>query len=249
MEILSLIVIILIAFFPGVFWLLFFLLEEVHPEPKRMIAYVFSLGFIMSAPIIVMQIAGNEFIKLLFPSSIPESTIGFIIIFLLAIFYPALIEEVFKFFAAFFAVNKTRFLKTPVDAMIYMIAAGLGLATFENIGMIMNIISEMGALHLSEILDITILRFVGATLLHALASAFVGYYWAKSKLLGVREILWFGITLATIVHSMFNYLILEYATIGYLIIPTSFLMVVSFFVFRGFDDLRLSFVEFPYIKK
>ena len=244
MDILFLFFIIVAAILPGIIWMVFFLSERVHPEPKKMVAYTFFVGMLVSVPVIVLQIIGRDFAYYIYSYGGAITTIG-IAMSLMLLFYPAFVEEFFKFVATAITVGGTKFIKIPVDAMIFMIVAGLGMATFENVVIATRIVSDFGQTGAMEAVDIIILRFVGATLLHALASAIIGYYWAKSKLTGKRGPLWRGLLIASLIHSLFNYLIIKSEPADYLIIPSLFLIGVAFFVFEEFDELRMSFVEFP----
>ena len=107
----------------------------------------------------------------------------------------------------------------------------------ENIGIMIN------TPRLSVALGTVVLRFVGATLLHALASGIVGYYWAvgltKGKTKGLvvsGRLLVVGLALASLLHAVFNYLIITLKdTVVY---PTIFLILISLFVFWDFEKLK-----------
>jgi len=142
------------------------------------------------------------------------------------------IEEILKFLAAYLVVRKSKFFDEPIDAMIYMITAALGFAMVENLAIMLSIKV------LSEAFGIIILRFVGATLLHALSSALVGYYWAKG-LLEIRN--WKleiakGIILATLLHTIFNYLII--ISKEAIIYPIIFLTIAALFIFWDFEKVK-----------
>jgi RsiW-degrading membrane proteinase PrsW (M82 family) len=146
----------------------------------------------------------------------------------------ALIEEVMKFAAAHFAVYKSPDFTEPIDAMIYMIVVALGFATLENIGALANI--SPTAAYIPMVLQTLSLRFVGATLLHTLTSAIVGYQWALGIVHGrVKEYLIVGITLAAILHMCFNFLILTYGDLAYSVV---FLVLIGFFVLSDFEKLK-----------
>ncbi|PIU98790.1 hypothetical protein COS60_01185, partial [Candidatus Wolfebacteria bacterium CG03_land_8_20_14_0_80_39_317] len=123
------------------------------------------------------------------------------------------------------------FFDEPIDAMIYMITAALGFAMVENIAIMFNIKI------LSEAFSIITLRFVGATLLHALSSGLVGYYWAKGIISNRTKLLVFkGIVFATLLHMVFNYLILSFKET--LIYPTIFLIIVALLIFWDFEKIK-----------
>lgn len=202
---------------PSLAWLFFFLKEDVHPEPKRLIIYVFSLGAISTIPVLLVQFGLQEFLNI-FLTNLP------------AVVLLALSEEIFKFLAAWFGTRKDPAFDEPIDAMIYMVAAALGFATIENLFIIGNVLESISPAALSSALNILLLRFVGATLLHVLASAFLGFYWAKNKI-------GFGLIAATAIHSVFNYLILVFPN-NNLLYASLFLVVAAFFVFQDFEKLK-----------
>lgn len=216
----------LFGLLPGFAWLMFYLTEDRHPEPKRLILFTFIAGIAFAFfAVVVEQIFNNA----TGAAGIPEFSI-------LSLIGLALIEEIMKFAAADFAVGKSPLLKDPVDVMIYMIVAALGFATLENIGAIANG-GATGTAIITTIFETISLRFVGATLLHSLTSGIVGYHWAlgiaRKKV--ARYLVW-GIVIATALHAFFNYLILNYGNVAYSVV---FLVVVGFFVLNDFEKLKV----------
>jgi len=111
--------------------------------------------------------------------------------------------------------------------MIYIIVAALGFAAVENVA---------AAFKAREIVfETATLRFIGATLLHTLGSGLLGYYWARSIIENRRALLLTGFTLATILHTIFNYLIIRFEPV---VIPTTFLIVAAIFILYDFEKLR-----------
>jgi len=81
------------------------------------------------------------------------------------------------------------------------------------------------------------LRFVGATLLHALSSAIVGHYWARGIRFNIEgKFIFAGLVLASIFHIIFNYLVSEFN--NFLVYPTAFLAILGFFVLYDFEELK-----------
>ncbi|MEK7464591.1 MAG: PrsW family glutamic-type intramembrane protease [Patescibacteria group bacterium] len=217
----------LAAILPGLVWLLFFLREDIHPEPKKLILYTFAMGALATIPVLITQVASQG----VFLSLSHEIIILIVIL--------ALIEEIFKFAAAYWAINKNPEFNEPIDAMIYMIAAALGFATTENLFVIGNVISSPDGFSTSSAASLLLLRFVGATLLHVLASSLVGYYWARGKKERmVGSFVTRGIIIATIVHALFNYLILRFQS-NNLLYASIFLVFAGFFVLQDFEKLKI----------
>jgi len=137
------------------------------------------------------------------------------------------IEEVLKFAIVFLWVNRRKDFDEPIDAMIYMIVAALGFAAVENVAT---------ALRAANSFELLAMRFIGATLLHSLASGLVGYYWAKGIVQGrIWQSVLIGFFWATALHAIFNYLMLNF---GPGIKVTSFLIFLAFFVLADFESLK-----------
>jgi len=219
-------IILLFGILPGVVWLLFYLQEDTHREPAKEIFYAFVAGTAITVVVLGIQnIFSDVFAPLIeIPALSP-----------LYLFMLAGIEEFFKFSAAYLLISRSKYFNMPIDAMIYMIIVALGFATVENIGALQNQFNETAMF--SAIVGTATLRFIGATLLHPLASAIVGYYWAKgliAKRLFSR--LAAGLFIATSLHASFNFLVLQnQEQITY---PVLLLVLVAFFVMNDFEKLR-----------
>lgn len=216
---------IILGFLPGLAWLFFYLQEDIHPEPKKLIFLTFIMGAVSAVFALGVEISLKPAL----------GGIGMEKLTLSSLVVLALIEELLKFGAAYFSVHKNPAFDEPVDAMIYMVIAALGFATVENLGAVTSGSPSQTAI-LSDAFTTTSLRFVGATLLHSLTSALIGYYWA----LGIREFktkkyILFGLLLASGLHSVFNYLIIAYGNVLYTAV---FLVLVGFFVLNDFEKLK-----------
>lgn len=190
---------ILLAPLPSIIWLAFYLRKDKHPEPNRMVIKVFLWGAAMIAAAALLE--QGVYLGLDKISLAKEITI-------LVISF-ALIEEVLKYLVVKFGVLKNPNFDEPVDSMIYLIIAALGFAAAENI----YLLTQISPLKVSinETIEFITTRFLGATFLHALASAIMGYFLAAAicKKPKFRKILVFGgLVAATILHSVFNYIII-----------------------------------------
>ena len=208
----------LLGLLPSFAWLVFYLKEDPHPEPKKLIFETFLAGAIATFIVLGVQVVVADMGKS--NGIAPYSFLSFILL--------ATVEEVFKFGAARLVIGEhKKDFDEPVDAMIYLIVAALGFATVENIA---------AAVKASEFAFETVtLRFLGATLLHTLSSGLLGYYWAMSLLEKNWKKLLTGFTLAIALHAVFNYLILRYEPI---VIPTIFLTISATFILYDFEKLK-----------
>ena len=237
-----------VGLIPSFVWLMFFLREdEAYPEPKRLLFYVFLSGAATTLFVFGPQFFLSQFL----------GAIGIEAMSVLGLFLLAGIEELFKFVAVYITVAWRKDFDEPLDAMIYMIVASLGFAAMENIASAFQWTSVFLPQALGPV-EVTSLRFIGATLLHSLSSALVGYYWGLSMVArhaktsgaalapgtadrlrrapGTATIIMEGIGVATLLHTAFNYLILRYRPET--MIATLFLVAISFFVLNDFEKLK-----------
>jgi RsiW-degrading membrane proteinase PrsW (M82 family) len=190
---------IFLAPLPSLIWLAFYLRKDKHPEPNRMVVKIFLIGAVMIALAAIFEqgfYLGLKELKLV--EKIILLVIGF-----------AFIEELLKYLVVKFWVLKNPEFDEPVDAMLYMIIAALGFAAAENI----YLLTQMSPLkiEIAETIEFIATRFLGATFLHALASAIMGYFLAASLCVQskIRKIFKsFGLIIATVLHSIFNYIII-----------------------------------------
>lgn len=185
-----------LGFAPSIVWLIYFYRRDCHPEPKYLIGKTFLMGIIVSPIAVFLQFEFTQ-LKNYLPISIFDSgTYWFFI-------WAAFVEEVIKFYTVRVVALKNPEFNEPVDAMIYMITAALGFAAIENILVMFNVFSSDGT---GAALNILALRFTGATLLHALSSALVGYFLAMSWFFQHhrKKLVIIGLALATVFHFTFN---------------------------------------------
>jgi RsiW-degrading membrane proteinase PrsW (M82 family) len=224
-DYLNLIPVFVIAAIPALVWLLFFLKEDLHPEPKKMLAITFLAGMASSIPVL--------FIELVF-QKIAVTPLHSILLFIIGI---AIIEEVFKFFATYLVNAESKYLDEPIDAMIYMITAALGFATIENFFVVRNSLDIVNLKTIFDMLNAVSLRFVGATLLHALASGIVGYYWALDRFKKKRGAVLVGLFIAAAVHAIFNFFVVQFQSSD-IFYPTFFLVFIAFWVLADFERTK-----------
>lgn len=210
---------------PSFIWLIFYLQEDArYPEPRRLIFTVFFVGALSTFAALYFQVNFNNYLDQIgvYPYSFPS------------LFILASIEEVIKFIAVYLVIRKNTDFDEPLDAMIYMIVAALGFAAVENIGAISDQFGQSAIW--GDALQIAIFRFVGATLLHAIASGFIGYYWALGILNGrAMQFILKGIGISILLHAIFNYFILR---VGPTIYPIALLVIAAFFLLHDFERIK-----------
>ena len=129
----------------------------------------------------------------------------------------------------------------PLDIMLYMVVAALGFSALENILYLFNPVTGLSFDELvKRTLLLSFIRFVGATLLHTLSSAIIGYFMAVSNFDEKNRSfeLASGIIMATALHGLYNFSIMKLAGYQALIVPAVILLTMSFLTFLGFDKLK-----------
>jgi len=178
---------------PALFWLWFWLREDKkHPEPYLLIAITFIAGMAVVPLALPLQ-------KLAIDLYSNDNLIMSWVI----------IEETLKYALAVAIILWNRAVDEPIDMVIYMITIALGFAALENTLFLLSPLST------GDYMDSALtgsFRFLGATLLHVLASGTVGIFLAfafyKSKFMQIFYGM-MGLCLAIILHALFNFFIME----------------------------------------
>ena len=222
-----------LTFLPPLVWLMFYLREDRHPEPKLLLLLAFIGGMVS----VVLAIIGECAFAQLAGQGSCRAGIDYIGQSAITLFLGiAFIEEYVKYLVVKFLILRRADFNEPVDAMIYLITAALGFAAVENVLFIFPLFHE--SLHLG--LEITTHRFLGANLLHALSSAIVGFFLARAWFSPHRRhAVACGIIIASLLHACFNYLILVRGDLPqgtlYLVLLLAMMAIV---VFIDFERLR-----------
>lgn len=177
---------------PAIFWLWFWLREDKErPEPYTLITLSFITGMLVVPLALPLQ-------KLAIDIYHGDNLI----------FVWVIIEEVLKFAAALVVILWNKAVDEPIDVIIYMITIALGFAALENALFIFKPIVDGDVMN-------TVLtgnyRFIGATLLHVLASGTVGAMLALGFYRSNMFKLFFGtlgLFIAIVLHALFNFFIM-----------------------------------------
>lgn len=217
---------------PSLVWLYFYARKDCHPEPKNLLAQTFLMGIIISPLAILLQFGFAQFVSTITGAgqAITQNSSSFFL-------WAAAVEEFIKFYAIRMLVMRNPKFDEPIDAMIYMITAGLGFAAMENILVMFRVFPEGTQIALAT----WALRFTGATLLHALSSGIMGYFLAMSWFFRdhKKKLMIIGLVMATIFHFTFNIFLSAFDNrLTGLIYSTSLLVVMAFLVSILFDKIK-----------
>ncbi len=174
---------------PALFWLWFWMQEDkLHPEPRGRVLLAFLGG--MAAVILVYPLEKWAF-------SYFGMTTKTLIIWAAA-------EEIAKYVMVTVTALRSKAFDEPIDAMEYLITTALGFAALENVLFILNPLLEGQAF---QGLVTGNMRFMGASLLHVVSSAVLGYcigrefYGSKAWKISWHAI---GLVVAIALHAVFN---------------------------------------------
>jgi RsiW-degrading membrane proteinase PrsW (M82 family) len=206
---------------PALFWLWFWLKEDrLHPEPKQTILATFLAGIF----IVPIAFYSQKYTEPLFSGNYQIICWSFI-------------EEILKLGAAYFVAIRSKNCDEPIDPMIYLITAALGFSAIENTLFIINDISTNNLL--SSLVTVN-LRFIGASLLHVLASGAIGVFIAFSFESGKISKFFhaiFGLFVAVTFHSIFNIFIMKSNNWGAFMV-FCFVWVSIFMLLAAFEKVK-----------
>lgn len=201
----------------------FYLKKDPRQEPILKVMRVFLAGCLSVAPVVLI-----EGILIFFIKYFAKNDFFMIIPFALAPF----IEEITKFIFVKKSIASDKDFNEPVDAMMYMMVGALGFAAVENFFYLLQIAFNFKLPFIlirqesksEEFWYTFIFRSAGATLLHALASATLGYFWAQAIIRHKISALYRGIASAGLLHLAFNCLIMLMGV--YFMFPLAFFLLI-----------------------
>ncbi|MCF7865229.1 MAG: PrsW family intramembrane metalloprotease [Candidatus Pacebacteria bacterium] len=183
--------------FPALIWLWFWMHENLdHREPK----YTLRLTFLAGMCAVLLVFPFQKLIAWIIGGEPGTWTI---------IFLWAALEELFKYWAAYFFAlrNKSEVFDEPIDAFVYLMTAALGFAALENTLFLIGPLLQGNTL--SSIL-VGNMRFMGANLLHVASSGLLSLFIAFAYFKPVwkqRLYTIIGLFVAFLFHAGFNFLL------------------------------------------
>jgi len=231
----TIIIYIILGVIPSLIWLAYYLREDVHPEPKKMIVVVFLWGCVITIPTFFIQIGLTNLLN--------GVEINFTAKNLMYWFFViAFTEEFLKYLVIRLKVINSPHLDEPLDIMLYMVIAALGFAAVENV---LYLLVPAGQMPFDQLvirtLAINFIRFIGAIFLHTLCSAVVGYSLAIAFCQAKKSItpVIIGLLAAALLHGLYNFSIMTLGS-AYMKIGAASLIILTlaFLVFSGFEKLK-----------
>ena len=192
---------------PALIWLIFWLREDEHQEPRRIILLTFFFGMLCVPLVLPFQYFISKFLG--GSAEIADIVKNNFTLASIIILLWASSEEILKYIASHLSFLQRKEIDEPMDWIIYMISTALGFAAAENTLFIINPLLEGD---ISRSIATGNLRFIGATLLHVLSSAIIGvflafaFYKPESMKIFYRSL---GILTAILLHTAFNLFIIK----------------------------------------
>jgi len=231
---LMIIIYIIFGIIPSLIWLFYYLKKDIHPESSSMILKIFAWGAAITLPVFFLQLGGSALLERMNLDPLITSLLYWFIVISFS-------EELFKYLVIRFRVINSSHLDEPLDVMLYMVVAALGFTAVENI---LYIVAPAGQFSFTDLVNRTLMlsfvRFVGATFLHTLCSAVVGYALALSLCKLKNKIIYVvsGLFIATVLHGIYDFSIIAVEGDFKIIIPITILIILAILTSLGFEKLK-----------
>lgn len=230
----NIIIYIIFGVAPSLIWLFYYLRKDLHPEPKRMILRIFLWGALITLPVFFVQIGLSYLLAIANISPLFYSILYWFLIISLS-------EEIFKYLIVKIKITNSPSLDEPLDIMLYMVIAALGFAALENVLYLFAPIKDMSFNDLiGRTFTISFIRFIGATFLHTLCSAIVGYAMAMSFCEEKKKYLYLtlGIIVAMVLHGLYDFSIMTLDGYYRTMVPVVTMLILAALVYVGFEKLK-----------
>lgn len=215
---------------PALLWLYFLLKEDGRcPEPRWLVFMAFMVGMASVLVVLPLEHWARSALPVCTPGA-PGSCVPLITAW-------ATIEETVKYVLAAIFILWRRVVKQWTHLVTAMLTVALGFAALENA---LFLIEPIAGGNIMESFVTGNLRFVGATLLHVVASSAIGFalafsYMKRPTIRAAAASL--GLILAIALHALFNFFIIRedgaHALFGFFVVWTG---AIAFFA--AFEVLK-----------
>ncbi|MBO4863480.1 MAG: PrsW family intramembrane metalloprotease [Eubacterium sp.] len=219
-------VIVLIAVIPAIALMIFIYFQDKHEkEPISLLLKIFFLGVLSVIPTIIGELLVGKMVDITFG--------GTYLIYhaMTAFFGVGIIEEGFKFLAAYLCTWRNKKFNYKFDGIVYCLFGSMGFAATENI-------MYLFRANAGFVLRTGISRGLLAIPAHAMCAIFMGYYYGNAKYLksygdraGCRANLIRGFVIASSLHAFYDFCIMTQSVI-FSIIFVVFVIVADVFTIR-----------------
>jgi RsiW-degrading membrane proteinase PrsW (M82 family) len=181
-----------LAVAPGIAISCYILLkDQFNREPKLKLLVCFLLGCLSTLPAVIVQLATTKPVERLMGEGIAYTAV-------FAYLIVALSEELSKYLMLRYYAYPKKSFDEPFDGIVYSVMVGMGFATLENIGYVM----QHG-------LGTALLRMFLSVPAHGTFAVLMGYFVGKAKFQPHRsgQLLFTGIFWATFFHGTYDFLL------------------------------------------
>ena len=250
----SIIIYIIFGIIPSLTWLFYYLRKDVHPESNSSVIKIFLWGCLITVPVYFAQLLATGLVDMLCQnlnlqstnmlistpiSALSTTELGIVCLYWFIVI--ALSEEFFKYLIIKTRILNSSELDEPIDVMLYMVIAALGFTAVENVLYIFTPASTLSfAALINRTMLLSFIRFIGATFLHTLCSAVMGYALAVSLCKLKRRWLYTLTVLfmATVLHGLYDFSIITLEGNLKIIAPITILIILAILTSIGFDKLK-----------
>lgn len=219
------------AIIPAIAWIYYFYKKDKgEPEPIRLLLIAFFMGALVVIPAAYLEIfITKNIISNIFSNSSQVFFLSLSYVVFFSFVSVAIIEEFFKYLAIRLSVYYSDDFNEYADGIIYIVAAALGFATFENFLYFV----KLGP-------DIVVARSLFTPLFHASASSVVGHFMIQMKFSRVYKKKVAGaFVISALIHLLYNVLVYNFGlsdNYWYLVLASALLLLLAIWMIRKFKE-------------
>lgn len=195
-----------IAVLPAIALMIYIYLQDNHEkEPIGLLMAIFGLGILSCLPTMLFEWLFSYMLDALI-GGLSTNLYWFIY----AMIGVAIVEEFFKFLAAYLLTWRNRHFNYKFDGIVYCLFASMGFAATENIMYL--VVENMTTGDSQDVLNLGIQRGLFAIPLHAMCAIFMGYFYGNAKYAKsygnrskCRQNILLGLLIASLLHGFYDF--------------------------------------------
>lgn len=192
-----------IAVIPAIALMIFIYLQDnIEREPLGLLLGIFGLGILSVIPTMICEYISEKIIDVTFGGA------ELLRLAVSAFFGVGIIEEGFKFLAAYLPTWRNRHFNYKFDGIVYCLFGSMGFAAIENILYLFRQYTE----DITKVLGMGLQRGAFAIPAHAMCAIFMGYYYGNAKYAksngdraACRKYLIHGYLIASSLHAFYDF--------------------------------------------